>query len=155
MDFDQAFTRLIGHEGGYVNDPRDPGGETKFGISRGAYPGEDIAGMTLERAKLLYRRDYWDSMQAEQFPEAVRFEVFDMAVNMGVVQAIKIVQRAVDSTPDGIVGPMTLKGIRSADPAQLLRRVQGMRLRHYTDLKTFPAFGAGWVRRVAANMVEL
>ena len=79
MNFDVAFEKLIGHEGGYVNDARDPGGETKYGISKRAYPDEDIAGLTLERAKQIYRRDYWDAVQAEYLPDAVRFDLFDAA----------------------------------------------------------------------------
>lgn len=154
MNFDQAFDRLIGHEGGYVNDPRDPGGETKFGISRRAYPGEDIAGMTLERAKTIYRRDYWGPAGCDVLADLVKFEVFDMAVNLGVVQTIKILQRAVDATADGIIGPQTTMRLQSANPEWLLRRLQGMRLKHYTGLKTFNAFGAGWVNRVADNMLS-
>ena len=77
MNFDVAFEKLIGHEGGYVNDARDPGGETQYGISKRAYPDEDIAGLTLERAKQIYRRDYWDAVQAEYLPDAVRFDLFD------------------------------------------------------------------------------
>lgn len=154
MTFDEAFERLIGHEGGYVNHPDDPGGETKFGISRRAYPGEDIAGMTLERAKLLYRRDYWGPAGCDAWPDLVKFEVFDMAVNLGVGQAVRILQRAAGTTPDGVIGIQTTMRVQSARPDWLLRRVQGMRLKFYTGLKTFGAFGAGWVNRVADNMLE-
>ena len=82
MNFDAAFKRLIGHEGGYVNHPSDPGGATNFGISKRSYPGEDIAGMTLERAKTIYKRDFWGPAACDALPDAVRFDVFDMAVNM-------------------------------------------------------------------------
>ena len=70
MNFDVAFEKLIGHEGGYVNDARDPGGETKYGISKRAYPDEDIAGLTLERAKQIYRRDCWARRIADNLLEA-------------------------------------------------------------------------------------
>ena len=155
MNFDQAFERVIGHEGGYVNDPRDPGGETKFGVSKRAYPSEDIAGLTLERAKSIYFRDYWVPAGCTVVNDALRFELFDTAVNLGVVQAIKILQRAVGAAPDGVIGAQTLGKLSDVEASTLLRRMQGARLRFYTDLKTFPAFGAGWVRRVAANMMEL
>lgn len=154
MDFDQAFNRLLGHEGGLVDDPRDAGGQTKYGISKRAYPGEDIAGMTIERAGRLYRRDYWGPAGCDAWPGALKFEVFDTAVNMGVGAAIRMLQRAVGAAEDGVIGPQTLMRVQSADPAWVLRRLQGARLDAYTKLKTWPVFGAGWVRRVAKNMME-
>lgn len=154
MDFEQAFERVLGHEGGYVNDPRDPGGETSFGISRRAYPGEDIAGMTVERARELYRRDYWGPAGCGQVPDALRFELFDMAVNAGVRAAVKALQTAAGADPDGVLGPQTLRRVAMMDPAAALRRLQGARLDAYTRAKAWPAFGAGWVRRVARNMME-
>lgn len=152
MNFDLAFEKLIGHEGGYVNDVRDPGGETKFGISKRAYPGEDIQSLTLDRAKQLYRRDYWDAVQADNMPDAIRFDLFDAAVNSGVRQAVKWLQTAAKADPDGIIGPKTLLAVRMADPQLLAKRFNGLRLRFMTDLKTWPTFGRGWARRIADNL---
>ena len=154
MNFDVAFEKLIGHEGGYVNDARDPGGETKFGISKRAYPDEDIAGITLEYAKHIYRRDYWDAVQAEYLPDAVRFDLFDAAVNSGVRQAVKWLQLAAKAEPDGIVGPKTLLAVRMADPQLLAKRFNGARLRFMTSLPTWQHFGKGWARRIADNLLE-
>ena len=154
MNFDVAFEKLIGHEGGYVNDARDPGGETKFGISKRAYPDEDIAGITLEYAKHIYRRDYGDAVQAEYLPDAVRFDLFDAAVNSGVRQAVKWLQLAAKAEPDGTVGPKTLLAVRMADPQLLAKRFNGQRLRFMADLKTWPSFGRGWARRIADNLLE-
>lgn len=152
MDFDRAFEMLIGHEGGYVNDPRDPGGETKYGISRRAYPGEDIAGMTLERAKLIYRRDYWGPAGCDAVPDAVRFDLFDTAVNAGPRAAIRMLQRAARANDDGILGARTLMALQGIDPMRLLARFNGERLDHLNDLPTWPAFGRGWTQRVAENL---
>lgn len=152
MNFDLAFEKLIGHEGGYVNDARDPGGKTKFGISKRAYPGEDIQNLTLDRAKQLYRRDYWDAVQADNMPDAIRFDLFDAAVNSGVRQAVKWLQTAAKADPDGIIGPKTLLAVRMADPQLLAKRFNGLRLRFMTDLKTWPTFGRGWARRIADNL---
>jgi lysozyme family protein len=153
MDFNTAFDRLLAHEGGYVNDPRDAGGETRFGISARAYPQENIAGMTIERAREIYRRDYWGPMQCEQMPAALRFELFDMAVNMGRFKAVTLLQDAVGAADDGILGPDTLRRLQGADPQWILRRLQGARLDAYTRAKSWPVFGTGWVRRVARNMM--
>ena len=155
MNFDAAFERLLGHEGGYVNDPRDPGGETKFGISKRAYPGEDIAGLTLERAKAIYKRDYWGPAGCDAVPDAVRFDLFDMAVNSGVKTAIKMLQRTVDETVDGVLGPRTLQAISSMPATRLVARFNGQRLNFMTGLSTWPAFGKGWCRRIAANLMEV
>ena len=154
MNFDQAFETLIGHEGGYVNDPRDPGGETKYGISKRAYPGEDIAGMTLERARELYRRDYWGPAGCDAVPDVVKFDLFDMAVNSGVKTAIRTLQRAVGTEPDGVLGPVTLQAIQSMHAARLVARFNGHRLQFMSSLPTWPAFGRGWANRIAKNLME-
>jgi lysozyme family protein len=154
MNFDQAFERLIGHEGGYVNNPADPGGETKFGISKRAYPGEDIAGLTLERAKALYLRDYWGPAGCDAVPDHIRFDLFDAAVNAGVKRSVQMLQSACGETPDGIIGPHTLQALGSMGAAVLRSRFNGLRLQHMTTLPQWVAFGRGWARRIASNLQE-
>lgn len=154
MNFDQAFERLIGHEGGYVNNPADPGGETKFGISRRAFPRENIKAMTLERAKVLYLHDYWGPAGCDAVPDAIKFDLFDMAVNSGPVAAIKNLQRAVGVTVDGMLGPLTLQAINGMPAPRVLARFNGHRLDLMADLKGWPAFGRGWAKRIAANLKD-
>ncbi len=155
MNFDQAFELLIGHEGGYVHHPKDPGGETKFGISKRAYPNENIADLTLERAKAIYRRDYWDRVEADSLPPEIRFDVFDVAVNSGVGTAVKMLQRAAFAEVDGVLGPRTRLAIRSMNPLLLFARINGARLAFMADLPTWPAFGRGWAKRIAANLTRV
>lgn len=154
MDFDRAFERLIGHEGGYVNHPSDPGGETKYGITKRSYPNEDIRGMTLERAKAIYRRDFWGAAGCDAVADAAKFDLFDMAVNSGVKTAIKTLQRAVGAAPDGVIGPMTMQAISNMPGPRLVARFNGARLQFMTDLHTWDDFGKGWARRIAANLME-
>ena len=154
MTFDEAFAKLIEHEGGYVNDPADPGGETKYGISRRAYPGEDIAGMTLERAKTIYQRDYWGPAGCDAVPPGVKFQVFDCAVNSGVAATIKLVQRAVCTVPDGVLGPQTLMAIQSMPVPRFVARFNAQRLALLVGLPTWPRFGRGWVLRAVDNLME-
>ena len=154
MNFDQAFNQLIAHEGGYVDDRRDAGGETKYGISKAAYPGEDIRAMTLERAKAIYARDYWGPAGCDALPDGAKLQVFDMAVNSGVKTAIKTLQRAVGTTPDGVLGPRTLQAIQSMPEARLIARFNGQRLALMADFASWPAFGRGWAKRIAANLME-
>jgi lysozyme family protein len=155
MTFDEAFKIVIGHEGGYVNHPSDPGGETKFGVCKRAYPGEDIKNLTLERAQQIYRRDYWDKLHADDLPKQVRFAVFDSAVNSGVGQAAKWLQRAVGVKDDGIIGQGTLAAVRAMDQYKLAAVFNGQRLKFMADLKTWDTFGKGWARRVAENLINL
>lgn len=150
MNFDQAFEIIIGHEGGYVNDPRDPGGETKYGISKRAYPSEDIANLTLDRAKFLYKRDYWDAVDAESLPGVARLMVFDCSVNCGVTTAKKLLQRAVGTKDDGIIGAKTRAAI--SNTTDLAMKFAGFWLQYYTDLPGWPTYGKGWTRRVANDL---
>ena len=154
MTFDQAFERLIGHEGGYVWDKADPGGETKYGISRRSHPGEDIKGITLARAKQIYLREYWGPAGCDAVPDAIRFDLFDCAVNSGVDTAIRMLQLSVGETQDGIVGPKTLQAIRSTSPARVTARFNGARLAMMADLPSWPRFGRGWARRIADNLIH-
>jgi lysozyme family protein len=154
MTFDDAFETLLGHEGGHTNDHRDNGGETKFGISKRAYPGEDIVGMTIERAKTIYLRDYWGPAGCDALPDALKLQVFDTAVNSGVRQAVKMLQRAAGADADGVLGPRTLLALQSMPALRLVSRFNGERLALLADLPDWPAFGRGWARRVASNLKE-
>lgn len=153
--FDDAFDMVIRHEGGYVWDENDPGGETKFGISKRSYPDEDIAGLTLMRARELYRRDYWDKIQGDQLPAWISVHVFDAAVNSGVSRAAKWLQSAVGTTTDGAIGAKTISAARAADPGATVARFTGHRLRFMSDLPTWQHFGKGWARRLAANLMDV
>lgn len=154
MNFDEAFDRLLGHEGGYVNDPRDPGGETNWGISKRAYPAVNIKALTQADAKAIYRRDYWAPVRADELPDTVRFDVFDAAVNHGVSQSAKWLQRAAGANPDGVIGAQTVASARAAG-SQLTAHFNGYRLQFYTDSSNWSTYGKGWARRVASNLLAL
>lgn len=153
MTFDDAFDKLIGHEGGYVYDPRDPGGETKYGISKRAYPDLNIQSLTLDQAKALYRKDYWDKLRLQELPEAIRYSLFDTAVNAGIKQAVTILQRAAGVAEDGVIGRVTIAEANALGPLQLVVRYNAHRLKFLTDLKGWEAFGKGWARRVVAILL--
>ena len=153
MTFDEAFERLIGHEGGYVDHPADPGRATKYGITQRSYPGEDIAGMTLVRAKAIYHRDFWLAAGCDSVPDGVKFDLFDMAVNSGTKAAIRNLQRAVGATEDGTIGSETLSAIARMPAARVAARFNGHRLNLMASLPTWPAFGRGWARRIASNLL--
>lgn len=159
MDFNTAFDLLIGHEGGYSNHPNDPGRETMYGITarvarNNGYTGS-MRDLPLSLAKDIARREYWTAVSADQMPASVRFDLFDTAYNSGTVQAIKLLQRALVVTDDGIVGPVTLNAARAMDPERLAARFNGWRLDFLNDLPTWPSFGRGWTQRVAENLKRM
>lgn len=149
--FDTAIERVLGHEAGYVNDPADPGGETKWGISKRSYPHVDIANLTREEAKEIYRRDFWDPL-ADAHP-AVRYQLLDFAVNSGIQTAIRKLQQAVRVADDGHWGPISRAALRSMPLNDVLMRMNALRLEFMTNLRNWPNHGRGWARRIAANLM--
>lgn len=157
--FDEAFDRLVGHEGGYSNNPADPGGETMWGITlnvahKHGYRGS-MRELPLITAKKIARVEYWDAVRADELPEAIRFDVFDGAYNSGPSQSIKWLQRAVYATPDGDLGPKTLGAVSKCDPEAIACRYNGHRLDFMNDLKTWGSFSRGWSQRIAVNLINV
>lgn len=155
--FDEAFDRLMVHEGGYSNHPADPGAETMWGVTARVARAKGYKGAMRDLPKefaksAIYRPDYWDAVQADSLHESVRYDVFDAAVNSGKVQAIKWLQRAAWVKDDGVIGPVTLAAVNSFGPL-LQARFNGMRLTFLTSLPTWPTFGKGWARRIASNLL--
>lgn len=167
MNFDQAFEALIGHEGGLSMDPKDRGNWTggrvgvgtlkgsKYGVSAASYPALDIANLTLADAKAIYLKDYWGAAGCDAVPDGIKFDLFDMAVNSGQGNAIKVLQRAVDALADGALGPRTLQALNSMAAPRLVARFNGHRLEFMTnDIVAWPSQGRGWAKRIANNLKE-
>lgn len=144
--FGLCFDILLGHEGGYVNDSRDPGGETKYGICKRSYPNEDIKGLTPARAMELYRRDYWDRIRGDELPPGLALLVFDCAVHCGVGRAVDLLQKACGVIQDGQLGPRT---IAAASCFGVDAKFHLERALFLTELKTWPSFSKGWAVRLA------
>ncbi|WP_109859537.1 glycoside hydrolase family 108 protein [Aggregatibacter segnis] len=156
LSFQQIFDRLIGHEGGYVNDPQDPGGETNWGVTKRTAQANGYTGnmktMTRQQAYEIYRRAFWLRYNCEQMPDAVAYQFFDAAVNHGFGNASRMLQRAVGVLDDGIIGKYSLEAINRNPISDTLMVLNGERLNFYTRLKNFDRFGKGWVNRVAQNL---
>lgn len=156
-----AFERVIGHEGGFQDDRRDrgnwTGGEvgngelkgTKYGLAAMTYPDLDIRSLTLSDAKAIYRRDWWDAMKMENWPKSMQYQIFDAAINHGVGRANQFLQWAARVDQDGKIGPKTLAAVAAMDVNDLLMRFLSKRLRYFTEVKTWDAYGRGWTRRLA------
>lgn len=159
MTFDEALEVVLKHEGGFSDHAADPGGKTRFGITEAVarehgYAG-DMRELPLELAKQIYRRAYWDKASCDALPPQIRLFVFDHAVNAGVPRAVRTLQTAVGTTVDGVIGPKTLMACNSMPALRLVARLSALRLEHLAGLSTWPAFSRGWVRRVAANLLEV
>lgn len=161
MNFDRAFDKLMEHEGGYSNNPADPGGETMYGIThrvarKNGYTGP-MKDLPLATARRIAKTEYWDVVNADSLPDRVRFDVFDTCYHSGRERAIKLLQQALGFTGrdvDGLVGPMTRAALLSSNPEVLDKRFNGYRLRFLASLSTWPSFARGWARRIANNLIE-
>lgn len=148
-NFNKYIDHLLGFEGGYVNDPVDRGGETKWGISKRSYPHLDIRSLTKDDASKIYYKDYWTRSGAHMLPEEIQYIHFDTAVNSGVRTAIKILQRACGSVKiDGVLGQKTHAAAAAVSLAEYIseRAVFYARIcrRDPSQLR----FIVGWMRRL-------
>lgn len=160
---DIVFDRVIGHEGNYTNNPRDPGnwtggkvgvGElkgTKWGLAAASYPTWDIENITLEEAYKEYS-NWWHELRLHELPKVMQYQMFDAAFNHGKRRANKLLQASVGAKQDGIVGKRTRAKFQSVAENDLVLLFLSARLWFYTDLVHFDEFGRGWSRRIALNM---
>ena len=155
-NFIQVFERVLGHEGGYVNDPADPGGETKFGISKRSYPSVDIKNLTIEQAIVIYRNDFWNKIDGDQLPFSIAYQLFDFAVNSGTQTAIRYLQRAIGVADDGHWGPHSRTSmdefLSTRGENDLIMRFIAERQLFQTRLKNWKDHGKGWAVRNAMNL---
>ena len=156
MNFDTAFNKLLGIEGDYSDHPSDPGGKTRWGVTEAVarevgYRG-DMRDLPVDLAKRIYLEKFWTPIKAEELPVGIRYTVFDGAVNSGVGQSIKWLQRALGVVDDGVIGPKTLAAANAQNADALRMRILASRLRFMSELSTWPAFGRGWARRICELM---
>lgn len=162
--FPDFIERVLGHEGRFTLNRKDPGNwtggavgagtlkGTNWGIAAASYPKVDIRNLTRAQAIAIYERDFWGEVQGDKLPPMVAFQALDVAVNHGPSRARRLLQRAAGVVDDGVIGPITLAALRAADPNDLTFRFLAERLEFYTVLPTWDTFGKGWARRVAGNL---
>ena len=152
----KCLETILHHEGGYVNHPKDPGGETNLGVTKRVYEDfggtKDIKDLTREDVEPIYKKNYWDRVKGDDLPAGLDLCVFDFGVNAGTGRAAKYLQTMIGTVADGGIGPNTLKklndyveehGIEDA-----IKNYQSDRQKYYESLSTFDTFGKGWTRRV-------
>jgi len=164
LNFDEAFDRLLGHEGELSLDRNDRGNWTsgqvgvgelkgsKYGVSAMSYPDLDIANLTKDEAKLIYRRDFWDRINADELHDGVAFQTFDFAVNSGIETAVRKLQAALGVADDGYWGPVTAAAAKAMSESDQILRLNAQRLRFMRRLSTWQGNGKGWALRIANNL---
>ena len=150
---------ILVHEGGYVNHPEDPGGETKYGISKRAYPNLEIDKLSESDAKAIYKEDYWDRIKGDDLPVGVACVVMDYAVNSGISRASKALQGICGfQSCDGVIGPHTLNAVwttvKENSEEEVIAAVTQQRLKFIRDLSTYKTFGKGWERRIKETEIS-
>ena len=156
-NFEQCLALVLKHEGGYVNNPKDPGGRTNLGVTQKVW--EEWVGHPVDEAAMraltptdvapLYKKNYWDKIKGDDLPAGVDYACFDLAVNSGVGRAAKLLQQAVGVSADGAIGPATLDAVASQNPRDVATEVCDLRLKFLQSLPIFDTFGKGWTRRVS------
>ena len=142
--FNLAFQWILSAEGGYVNNPNDPGGETKYGISKRSYPNLDIANLTVDEAREIYLTDFWQRYQCDKMPKNMALAFFDLEVDSGPITAIDLLQKSCGVQVDGILGPETLAAILPSTLTALMTN----RILFLMQLNSFEIFGKGWLNRI-------
>ena len=156
VNYDKCLETILHHEGGYVNHPKDPGGETNLGVTKRVYEEfggtKDMKELTVEDVAPIYKKGYWDKMKGDDLPGGLDLCVFDFGVNAGPVRAAKYLQTQIGTVADGGIGPNTLakleEYIRENGEHEAVKKYQEMRQKYYESLSTFATFGKGWTRRV-------
>ena len=155
-NYDKCLETILHHEGGYVNHPKDPGGETNLGVTKRVYEEfggtKDMKDLTVEDVAPIYKKGYWDKMKGDDLPTGLDLCVFDFGVNAGPGRAAKYLQTMIGTVADGGIGPNTLAKLKEyVDEHGLAKSIdnyQEARQAYYEKLSTFDTFGRGWTRRV-------
>jgi len=154
-NFKECLDLVLKSEGGFVNNPADPGGMTNLGVTKRVwqeYTGheadeKEMRSLTPEKVAPLYEQKYWRPCYGEVLPRGLDFVVFSFGVNAGPGRSVKLLQQSVGCLPDGIIGPRTRELISSSNTATLIAKFSEARREYYRALKTFPVFGKGWLAR--------
>ena len=155
-NYDYCLDMILHHEGGYVNHPKDPGGETNLGVTKRVYEEwggtKEMVDLIVEDVAPIYKKNYWDRVKGDDLPSGLDLCIFDFGVNAGTGRAAKYLQQIIGTTVDGGIGPNTLKAvfnyIEEVGLKQLIEEYQSGRQSYYESLEIFETFGKGWTRRV-------
>ncbi len=157
QSFDAALTAVLVHEGGYVNDPEDNGGETNHGVTKAVYDDwrathglaeQSVRNITAVEVMAIYKHRYWDKVKGDELPPGVDYAVFDFAVNSGINRASRYLQQVIGAAPDGQIGPATLALVASRPAKEVIDKLCDARMAFLLRQPDFKHFGGGWTERV-------
>lgn len=156
MKFEDALDRVLKHEGGYVNDPRDRGGMTNLGVTRRAYEAylgrtvseQEMRALTPATVEPFYRDMYWTVAHCDELPSGADYELFDMAVNHGPARAIKLLQRSLDVTSDGVFGSQTRAAVKMHAKTDIINELALQRALFCLKITGDDPFDDGWAARI-------
>jgi lysozyme family protein len=155
-NFSECLAIVLKSEGGFVNNPQDPGGRTNLGVTQKVweeYTGHEadekvMRSLTPEKVAPLYEQRYWRPTYCEVLPRGLSLLIFSMGINAGTGRSVKLLQSCIGCVADGVIGPRTMALIKSSNVADLIAKFSEARRQYYKSLKTFPVFGKGWLARV-------
>lgn len=155
-NFQKSLELILKSEGGFSNDPRDPGGTTNLGVTNGSWQAwlkrpvskTEMRSLTPEIVAPFYKTQYWDACRCDELPLGIDYAVFDFAINSGTHQASKLLQEALGVNADGVIGPQTLTAVSNYGVSELTELFSEKKELFYRSLRTFAAFGKGWLNRV-------
>ena len=152
-NFQECLELILKAEGGWVNHPSDPGGETNLGVTKRVWeeyvghPVESLKKLTKEDVAPLYEQKYWRPCYGEVLPRGLDFFCFSFGVNAGCGRSVKLLQQSLGLVSDGIIGPRVMQKLRESNIADVIKGFSESRREYYKSLKTFPIFGRGWLNR--------
>lgn len=158
-NFGKSLAMVLVHEGGYVNDPVDPGGATNKGVTQAVYDSwrtshgqakQSVKALSVDEIAGIYRLLYWDRVRGDDLASGLDYATFDFAVNSGVSRAAKFLQSVVGVAGDGVIGRQTLEAAMLFGARQAITALCNKRLGFLRGLKIFWRFGKGWTTRVEA-----
>lgn len=166
-NFNNSLALVLKSEGGYSDNPVDPGGRTNLGVTQSVWeewvghPVDEkvMRNLTPEYVAPMYKKKFWQPCFGDDLPKGLDYAVFDFAVNAGPGRAVKTLQSAIGCLPDGVIGAKTMGAINDADVCSVIQNFCNARAEFYKGLKTFPVFGKGWLNRIedvklnATNMI--
>jgi lysozyme family protein len=157
-NFQDALRLVLMSEGGFSNNPKDPGGATNKGVTLATFRAfvkangtvDDLKAITPAQIETVYRKQYWNAVMGDDLPAGIDYAVFDFAVNSGPSRAARYLQQVVGAEADGHIGGHTLEAVRAMKQVDIINKLCDARLAFLRGLDTWPTFGGGWTSRVSS-----
>lgn len=157
----ECLAQILKSEGGYVDDPRDNGGATNFGVTKKTYENwvgrevtkEEIKNLTIEDVAPIYKDRYWNLVRSDELKDGCDLLLFDLAVHSGPRRSVKIAQQTAETLVDGLIGPKTIAAINAMDQTEFIKKFSENRLDFYKRIEAWKHFENGFRNRVKKTQI--